>query len=67
MGGGITMCGPSKPVQTDPEAEAQAAADKAAQEANKKKAQRKVWSQESVLSSATAPTQPNGKTTLGGG
>lgn len=63
------MCG-GKVAKTDPEAEAQAAADKAAAEANKKKALRNSAKQGSLLASAadTSNTATSGaKTTLGGG
>lgn len=61
------MCGPGKVVQSDPEAEAQLAAEKATQETNKKKAQRNLAKQDSVLASSMNSTAPNNKTTLGGG
>ncbi|CAH1069600.1 TPA: hypothetical protein L0W47_001067 [Acinetobacter baumannii] len=61
------MCGPGKVVQSDPEAEAQLAAEKATQETNKKKAQRNLAKQDSVLASSMNSTVPNNKTTLGGG
>ncbi|EPG3922463.1 hypothetical protein LXC31_000126 [Acinetobacter baumannii] len=61
------MCGSHKVVQSDPEAEAQLAAEKATQETNKKKAQRNLAKQDSVLASSMNSTVPNNKTTLGGG
>lgn len=67
MDGGVSMCGPGKVVQSDPEAEAQLAAEKATQETNKKKAQRNLAKQDSVLASSMNSTVPNNKTTLGGG
>ncbi len=67
MGGGLSMCGSPKVVQSDPEAEAQLAAEKATQETNKKKAQRNLAKQDSVLASSMNSTVPNNKTTLGGG
>lgn len=58
------MCG-GKVVQSDPEAEAQSAADKAVTQTNLKKSLRNRSNQESVL--AGADTAGQNKTTLGGG
>lgn len=58
------MCG-GKVVQTDPEAEAQAAADKAVTQTNLKKSLRNRSNQDSVLASAGGESA--NKTTLGGG
>ncbi|WP_269915327.1 hypothetical protein [Acinetobacter sp. HY1485] len=59
------MCG-GKVAKTDPEADAQAAADKAVTETNKKKALRNGANTDSVLASANDSTN-KAKTTLGGG
>lgn len=56
------MCG-GKVAKTDPEADAQVAADKAVVETNRKKALRNQANTDSVLASA----DPKAKTTLGGG
>lgn len=63
------MCGGSV-VKSDPEAEAQAAADKAVTQTNLKKSLRNRANQDSVLASADtsgSTTQAQNKTTLGGG
>lgn len=59
------MCG-GKVAKSDPEADAQTAADKAVTETNKKKALRKSANANSVLASAN-DTNNKAKTTLGGG
>lgn len=60
------MCGGGKVVQSDPEAEAQTAADKAVTQTNLKKSLRNRSNQDSVLASADTSSSAN-KTTLGGG
>ena len=58
------MCG-GKVAKSDPEADAQTAADKAVTETNKKKALRNSANASSVLASASDTNKA--KTTLGGG